>query len=161
MPLARPHQFGTLFGGTLLRAATFGAATLRSALLGSVLTGAVLQAHAGETFAPGESMVIESCAGGPTLSLRSNDRRALLDEPDRRTLQRAMRERFAVLERDGFAPVQILMWRKAPRELLYVSLAPSDDGSQLLCFTATFSAEVFEQTPALVRKYFFEGAATT
>ena len=118
-------------------------------------------ADAAERFAPGEPMAIESCAGGPGIRLRSDDRRALLDEGDRKRLQDAMTARYSVLQRDGFAPVQILMWRKAPNELLFVTLAPNFDAADALCFTATFAAEIFELTPALTRKYFFEGPART
>ena len=125
------------------------------------LLAAALQAHGAGAFLPGEAMEIENCAGGPNLRLQSNDRRALLDDDDRRRLRSAMRDRYAVLARDGFEPLQILLWRKAPRELLYVSLAAGLDASDVLCFTATFAAEVFDLTPALTRKYFFEGPART
>lgn len=96
-----------------------------------------------------------NCAGGPTLTLEAGDPRALLAEDERDALLAEMLARYPFLERHGFAPAVILMWRRSPNEWLYVSLQPNaftSDGT--LCFTASFVAQVFEVTPTLMRKYF-------
>jgi hypothetical protein len=103
----------------------------------------------------GQLVEIHNCAGGPSLTLAAGDPRALLDETERDALLAEMLVRFPILQRDGFAPPVILMWRKAPQTWLYVSLRPNaftNDGT--LCFTATFVTEGFRLTPALRRKYF-------
>jgi hypothetical protein len=106
----------------------------------------------------GQAMQINSCVGGPALSLTAADARALLDPDERRTLLSQMLARYPLLERDGFEPAAILLWHKAADEWLYVSLKPNGFDDNALCFTATFVAKTFAITPALTSKYFFEGA---
>jgi hypothetical protein len=108
-----------------------------------------------------DAQVIHSCAGGQPIRFAAGDSRALLDETDRRLVHAAMLARYPMLQRDGFAPAQILLWRRAPEEWLYVSLAASPQRPGEACFTATFAAAGFEFTPELERKYFFAGAART
>lgn len=102
----------------------------------------------------GQAIEIGSCAGGPPITLGALDARALLDDDERESVLAEMTARYPVLERDGFAPPVILLWRKPIDEWLYVSLRPNGFPDNALCFTATFVAKVFRITPALTGKYF-------
>ena len=104
--------------------------------------------------ANGPAIEINHCAGGPPITVGAADARALLDDDERDALLVEMRSRFPVLERDGFAPPVILLWRKASNESLYVSLRPNTLANNTLCFTATFVAPLFRITPTLAGKYF-------
>lgn len=102
----------------------------------------------------GQAVEIGSCAGGPPATLGASDERALLDEDERQSVLAEMRSRYPILERDGFAPPVILLWRKPAGEWHYMSLRPNGFPDNALCFTATFVAKVFRITPALTDKYF-------
>jgi hypothetical protein len=109
----------------------------------------------------GGALVMASCVeGSPPLVFARADLRALLDPEDRERFQGAALSLYRVLDRSAFAPVQIMLWDKGPGEWVYVSVLPVDGDAQRSCFTATFTAEPFEFTPALIRKY-FPGASRT
>jgi hypothetical protein len=127
--------------------------------VGAAWLAALSPAHAADPLAPGHVAVVESCAGGQPITLGIAEPRALLDEGDRQQVHAAMLARYPVLGRDGFAPLQIVLWRRADFEWLYVSIGAHRDKPGELCFTATFAAGVFELSPALRQKYFFAGAA--
>lgn len=110
---------------------------------------------------PGGAASLPSCVSETRLEVAVADEHAWLDDTDRTALSRAMSQRYPMLGRDGFAPAAILMWRKPGQPWLYVALAKNDRTPAAWCFTASFSASVFDITPALVRKYFFPGAART
>jgi hypothetical protein len=98
-------------------------------------------------------IAIESCASGPPITLGLADERAVLADGERDALIVEMTARYPLLGSDGFNPPVILLWHKTPREWLYVSLQPGGDASGTLCFTASFVAEQFRITPALIRAY--------
>jgi hypothetical protein len=101
---------------------------------------------------------IESCAGGDRIVFASADQSALLDEMDRGLVSAAMLERYPVLQRDGFAPSQIILWQKLGGELLYVTLITNPAKPNETCFTATLSADRFEITQLLRHKYLLAGS---
>lgn len=103
----------------------------------------------------GDALVMASCVeGSPPLVFARADQRALLDSADRERFQGAALSLYKVLDRRAFASVQIMLWGKGPEEWVYVSVVPVDGDTQPSCFTATFTAEPFEFTPTLIRKYF-------
>jgi hypothetical protein len=109
----------------------------------------------------GGALIMASCVeGSPPLVFARADPRALLDSEDRQRFQGAALTLYRVLDRSAFASVQIMLWDKGPGEWVYVSVLPVDGDTQRSCFTATFTAEPFEFTPALIRKY-FPGAGRT
>ena len=109
----------------------------------------------------GGALIMASCVeGSPPLVFARADPRALLDSEDRQRFQGAALTLYRVLDRSAFASVQIMLWDKGPGEWVYVSVLPVDGDSQRSCFTATFTAEPFEFTPVLIRKY-FPGAGRT
>ena len=100
---------------------------------------------------------IVSCISQTSIELGNGDSSAMLDDTDRDRVHDAMRERYPVLQRDGFTPSHILLWQKQGGELLYVTLLANPQRPSELCFTATFSASRFDFTQALQRKYFVSG----
>ena len=125
----------------------------------------LLSAAATSVFAQGlpdaSAASLPSCVSDARLELRTADERAWLDTLDRESVGRAMLQRYPVLGRDGFEPAAILMWRQPGRDWLYVTLTRRDGEPAGWCFSATFSAGVFDITPALVFKYFGPGPAKT
>jgi len=121
-----------------------------------LLAGPLLGAHgAGGVPAHGQDVEIASCAGGPPITVKARDERAFLDDAERAPLLADMRVRFPILARDRFEPPVLLLWHKERDDWRYVSLQPNAfTRGGTLCFTATFVAKIFEQTPALRRKYF-------
>lgn len=101
---------------------------------------------------PGTSM--RNCAGADQLSF-GNDPRAMLDDHDRDRVQAAMLKQFPVLQRHGFGASAIIVWQRDRQDWLYVALAHEGEDPREACYTATFSAAVFDFTPVLLRKYFF------
>ena len=113
---------------------------------------------AGGVPAHGQDVEIANCAGGPPLTVKALDERAFLDDAERAPLLADMLVRFPILARDRFEPPVILLWHKERDDWRYVSLQPNAfTRGGTLCFTATFVAKLFEQTPALRRKYFDGG----
>lgn len=97
---------------------------------------------------------VRSCAGSDLLqiNLRGGEA-AMLDDADRRGAAAAMGERYAVLG-PAFAPVAIVLWRRPGYGWIYVALDTPRQPPPAWCFSATFTADVFDFTPALQRKYF-------
>jgi hypothetical protein len=134
------------------------AAALRPCFTGLLLVGVFGAAAAQGLRGPGTAAQLPSCVSDARLELGAADERALLDDTDRAALGSAMLQRYPMLARDGFAPAAILMWRKPGGEWLYVAIAGNGRSQAGWCFTASFNANVFDITPALLRKYFFQGA---
>lgn len=126
---------------------TVGRAAIAVALLGGGPAGSAVAAH----------LKVPNCVGGEGLEidLRGGDA-ALLDEADRHGAAAAMGQRYAVLG-PAFAPVAIVLWRRPGQGWVYVALETPSDPPPAWCFSATFSAPVFDFTPALLRKYFVAG----
>ena len=142
------------------------ARVLRIALVGLLGGTGVQVAAQGPPRPPGvaageTTTNLSGCAGSGSLELNIRDDTAMLDDTDRAALGAAMLKRYPMLGRDGFAPAAILLWRKRGGPWLYVTLAKAPAPGEGWCFSATFVANVFEATPALVRKYFFAGADRT
>jgi hypothetical protein len=66
----------------------------------------------------------------------------------------ALTRRYPMIEQHGLAPQGIALWRKPQAGWLYVSLLINPAKPGEACFTATFVADRFELTSALVEKYF-------
>jgi hypothetical protein len=127
----------------------------------ALLALACAAAGAEPAVGPGGAASLPNCVGDARLALAAADERALLDDTDRAALGSAMLQRYPMLGRDGFAPAAILMWRRSGGDWLYVALASGSRSQPGWCYTASFNAHVFDITPALLRKYFFQGAART
>jgi len=141
------------------------ARVLRMALAGVLGGAGVPVAAQGPPRPPGPAASeattgLPSCAGSGGLELNIRDDTAMLDDTDRAAFGAAMRERYPMLARDGFAPAAVLLWRKRGDAWLYVTLAKASAPAAGWCFTATFAANVFGATPALVRKYFADADRT-
>lgn len=104
---------------------------------------------------------IESCVSHDTLEFSIGHNSALLDAEDRLQVSVALLQRYPMLQTDGFAPSHLLLWRRPGAEWVYVALLANPDKPSEMCFTATFAAGVFEQTPRLLKKYFASDAART
>lgn len=136
-------------------------APLRAAWAATLLVAtAAASAQAQASAPPERPQRIDSCTGsGPAISFGLADSRVLLQEDDKRSVHAAMLQRYPMLQRDGFESGHILLWRRPGGEWVYVSLAATTGPASATCFTATFSGQAFEFTPALVQKYFYATAA--
>lgn len=131
----------------------------RGTLVGTtavVLAGIVSPAFAQDA---GGTLALRHCAGGEQMEINLRGGEAvLLDDADRRGAAAAMGQRYPVLG-PAFDPAAIVLWRRPGYGWIYVALETPRQPPPLWCFSATFSAPVFDFTPALQRKYFFAGAA--
>lgn len=101
---------------------------------------------------------IESCVSHDAIEFSIGQNSALLDAGDRLQVTVAMQRRYPALQADGFAPSHLLLWRRPGADWLFVALLANPDKPSEVCFTATFSAGVFELTPVLLKKYFVSAA---
>ena len=108
---------------------------------------------------PGAADAIESCVSTQAIRFSGADRRARLDAADAAAVSAAIVRRYPVVERDGLAPQHIVLWRKPDAQWIYIALLENPQRAGQVCFTATFAAARFEQTPVLIAKYFHEGQA--
>jgi len=115
---------------------------------------AALLTTAGLAHAQSRLEPVESCVSDGVIAPAPDDAQTLLDPADRVQVGMAMLAQYPVLLRSGFAPTQILLWKRQDGEVLYVSLQTHPDKPGALCFTATFAAEAFDFTPLLLQKYF-------
>jgi len=104
------------------------ACVLRMALAGVLGGTGVPVAAQGAPRPPGPAASeattgLPSCVGSGGLELNIRDDAAMLDDADRAAFGAAMRQRYPMLGRDGFAPVAVLLWRKRGGAWLYVTLA--------------------------------------
>lgn len=105
--------------------------------------------------------LIESCVSHDTIEFSIGHNSVLLDAEDRLQVSAAMLLRYPMLQADGFAPSHVLLWRRPNTDWLFVTLLANPQKPSEVCFTATFAAAVFEQTPGLLKKYFASAAART
>lgn len=110
-------------------------------------------------FPAGRTATIESCVGGAPIQFRADDRRVVLEAVDAAAVGSALARRYPVLERDGLTPDGVVLWRKPQSGWLFVTLLANPAKPADRCFTATFVAERFEITAALLVKYFGAGVA--
>ena len=103
---------------------------------------------------------VENCIGVETIELHAGEDSALLDPADSARAFAAMLKRYPMLERDGFAPTAIVLWRKPESGWVYLALNSHPDKPGKVCSAATFSAGVFEFSATLLRKYFFASPRT-
>ena len=140
---------------------TLGGLLAATALAGQPALHTTAAERTGGEARDGGALAMASCVeGSPPLVFARADQRALLDMADRERFEGAALSLYKVLDRHAFASVQIMLWDKGPGEWVYVSVLPVDGDTQRSCFTATFAAEPFEFTPALIHKY-FPGAGRT
>lgn len=134
----------------------FARASARATLIAALAAASAMQAVAQDRPRP---LKVESCAGGGSLEIDLRGGEAvMLDESDRRGVAAEMGKRYAVLG-PAFEPVAIVLWRRPGFGWIYVALDTPREPPPAWCFSATFSAPVFDFTPALQRKYFFAGSA--
>ena len=70
-----------------------------------------------------------------------------------------MIRRYPVIETDGFPSSRIILWQRRAGELVYIAVIDNPSKPSESCFTATFSAERFDMTLLLRRKYLAPGEA--
>jgi hypothetical protein len=116
--------------------------------------GAVMAREEARTSAAASVAAITSCVDHQALRFAAGDRRVLLDASDAASVGAALTRRYPVVERDGLAPQQIVLWQKNRGAWLYVALLENPKKATEYCFTATFVADRFELTGPLVLKYF-------
>jgi hypothetical protein len=129
-------------------------------MAGALLGAAALQAGAQTSPRPAGS-ALPHCVGPGRVEWRVGDESALLDEGDRAALSAEMLRRYPMLGADTFASAGIVLSRQAGGDWIYVALAKRGTEASDRCVAATFTAKVFDTTPALLRKYFFSRVADT
>ena len=136
---------------------------LASALAFPLLTAALIgAAHAREDARPfpaGRTATIDSCVGGVPIQFRADDRRVVLEAVDAAAVGAALARRYPVIERDGLVADGVVLWRKPHAGWLFVTLLANPAKPADVCFTATFVADRFDITAALLVKYFGAGVA--
>jgi hypothetical protein len=100
---------------------------------------------------PMAELEMPSCvSGSPPLRVSSAAEQARLDAADRKRFHEAAQARYALYQRGGLVPAQVLMLRRG-RHWQYVTLWERGRGG--LCFTAVFAAERFDFTDDWIAKY--------
>ncbi|MDQ2928919.1 MAG: hypothetical protein ABI330_05315 [Caldimonas sp.] len=97
---------------------------------------------------------IESCVDASTIRFRADDPHALLDTADAEAVRAAIVRRYPKVEDDGLAPERIVLWKHPDFGWVYVALLVNPAKPGEVCFTASFGADKFETSPALIAKYF-------
>lgn len=100
---------------------------------------------------PAAELELPSCvAGSPPLRVSSAAEQTRLDTADRQRFHEVAQLRYALYQRGGMVPSQVLMLRRG-RHWQYVTL--SQGGPSGLCFTAVFAADRFDFTADWIAKY--------
>jgi len=100
---------------------------------------------------PVSELELPSCvAGSPPLRVSSAAEQTRLDAADSQRFQEAAQARYALYQRGGMVPSQVLLLRRG-RHWQYVTLW--QDGASGLCFTAVFAADRFDFTADWIAKY--------
>ena len=132
---------------------------LRVALFALAALGAAHAREDARPFPAGRAAALDSCAGGATIQFQAEDRRVVLEAADAAAVGSALARRYPVLDRDGLLPDGVVLWRKPSIGWLFVTLLANPAKPTDVCFTATFVADRFEITAALLVKYFGAGVA--
>ena len=104
---------------------------------------------------PNRAFAVPNCVSETRLEFAAADERVVLDDADRAGLGALIQQRYPVLA--GFAPGAIVLWRKSGGTWLYVALDRSERHAGGWCHSSSFTADAFDVTPALLRKYFAGG----
>ena len=123
------------------------------AVFGASLLAAAFAARA-DVPDPAGRPPITNCVSEDTVLRPGASDSVMLTAADRDQVSDEMMRRYPMLERDGFAAPQIVLWHPADGDWLYVTLIPSADAPGGVCFTATFSAAEFDATGPMLAKYF-------
>ena len=100
---------------------------------------------------PAAELEMLSCVvGSPPLRVSSASEQTRLDAADRQRFHEAAQARYALYQRGGMVPSQVLMLRRGPH-WQYVTLWQR--GASGLCFAAVFSADRFDFTADWIAKY--------
>jgi hypothetical protein len=97
---------------------------------------------------------VENCVDSSTIRFGAGDHHALLDTADAEAVRAAIVLRYPKVEEDGLAPQRVLLWRHPDFGWVYVALLVNPAKAGEVCFTASFGADKFETSPALIAKYF-------
>jgi hypothetical protein len=98
----------------------------------------------------GERILPSCVAGSPPLRVASSAEQAWLHAADRKLFDEAAQARYALYQRGGLVPSQVLMLKRG-RHWLYVTLGQR--GASGICFTAVFAADRFDFTPDWIARY--------
>jgi len=120
-----------------------------STLLPGLLVAAASAVHAAE---PAET-AIESCVSASTIRFGGADQHATLEPDDAQRVHAEMLQRYPVLAQQGFPVTRIVLWLKASGETVFIALLDHPSKADVACFTATFSAQRFDDIAHLRRKY--------
>ena len=93
--------------------------------------------------------VIESCVSHDAIRIEADEPSALLADADRDRIVADMRRQYPMLERDGFAPSQVILWLPRDGRSLYVALMQNPQRPIETCFIALLDARKFAVTPLL------------
>ena len=98
--------------------------------------------------------VIENCADSAIkLSFRPGESGALLDELDRFLVASEIVQRYPLIERDGYYPSAIALWRRKQGDWVFATLIQRAEPPHALCFSANVAASALSIGPAIARKY--------
>jgi hypothetical protein len=132
---------------------------LASALVLALLaTGAARARDEERPVATAITDAIDSCVDSSSIRFRAQDKRVLLEAADLDSVSTAIVRRYPMVEQDGLAPQGLVLWRKPAIGWVYIALLVNPSKAGEVCFTASFGADKFEMTPALIAKYFGSGA---
>ena len=96
---------------------------------------------------------IENCVSVDWIHFGKNDRSVTLDDADHRLVRAEMIRRYPVIETDGFPSSRTILWQRQSGELLYIAVIDNPAKPSESCFTATFSAERFDMSLLMRKKY--------
>ena len=98
--------------------------------------------------------VIENCVSSDKLSFREGDSGTVLDEVDRFLVATEIVRLYPMIERDGYYPTAIALWRRRGGDWAFATLIRRTEPPHPLCFTANVAVGVVPIAPALLKKYF-------
>lgn len=93
--------------------------------------------------------VIESCVSRDAIRIEADEHAAVLSDADRDRIVADMRRQYPMLERDGFAPSQVMLWMPRDGRSLYLALMQNPQRPIETCFIALLDARRFAVTPVL------------
>lgn len=135
-------------------ATPIGRALSMAAVLSAIASASASAGGAPGAQAGGAAGAVASCIGSATSIWSAADSRVELDANDARIVAAAIVARYPVIGNDGLTPQRLLLAKRAGGAWLYVALRADAGRPGGVCSTASFVAERFELTPALLRKYF-------